>query len=190
MFKKIFTLSVIGILISFSISCNQKEIKTYYCAAEEGGVCNPNKDKEQDARLDDLNERLNNLTNSFNSTVATVNVLSGLVATLDASHYQAQIDAMNAQIGVLQSQATVIQSQVTTLSVQENVVEYIDVCGPKPGSYNEILLKTASGRYIAFFESGGSRFLTILSPGNFMTTDGTGCYFTINSSGALVNEHY
>jgi hypothetical protein len=69
-------------------------------------------------------------------------------------------------------------------------VEYIDPCGTLAGSYNEVLMKTKSGKVIAYFESGGNRFLTILKPNTlYSTTDNQHCKFKIDNSG-LITEQY
>lgn len=69
-----------------------------------------------------------------------------------------------------------------------SIVEMKDPCGDQSG-FDEVLLRTASGAWIAHFSSGQNQFLTVLTPGNYQTTDGTRCRFTLNSSGQIVNEY-
>lgn len=179
-FTKYLVLCTFAVLAT--IGCAKNERITYYCGTQEGVTCDPNKDSEQDKRLSELEKRLNELEVAFNSNVATVNALSALVSVLDANTYQAQIDSINSQISTLQGQTVVIQSQVTTLTVQENIVEFADPCGDDPGAFDEVILKTSSGKFVAYFESGGDRFLTILSNGSYRTTDNQRCNFTVNGS--------
>lgn len=172
---------ILAVLLLTVVGCTNKVQTTYYCGTQEGVLCDPNKDAEQDARLSELERRLNELQISFNSNVATINALSSLVSVLDAADYQDQIDAINAQISALQGQTVVIQTQVTTLSVQENIVEFIDPCGDGPG-FDEVILKTSSGKFVAYFENGGDRFLTVITNGSYRTTDAQRCNFTVSGS--------
>lgn len=61
------------------------------------------------------------------------------------------------------------------------VVELIDPCGAQPG-FNEVLLRMANGQLIAHYAQGNKQFLAVIGPGNYMTTDGHSCYFTIDSN--------
>lgn len=65
------------------------------------------------------------------------------------------------------------------------ILEVIDPCG-KEAAFDEVLIRTSNGQVFAYFESGGNRFLTALSPGDYVTTDGTGCYFRLNADGTVV----
>lgn len=69
-----------------------------------------------------------------------------------------------------------------------SVVEMLNPCGTQ-SQFDEILLKTASGKWIAHFSSGGNQFLTVITPGTYRTTDGTNCYFTLNNDGTITGEH-
>lgn len=60
------------------------------------------------------------------------------------------------------------------------VTEMLDPCGDESG-YDEILLRLANGALIAHYASGSQQFLTSIGPGNYVTTDGHSCYFTVNS---------
>jgi hypothetical protein len=69
-----------------------------------------------------------------------------------------------------------------------SIIEMKDPCGDQSG-FDEVLLKTASGSWIAHFASGQSQFLTVLTPGTYITTDGSHCYFTLNANGTITGEH-
>lgn len=61
------------------------------------------------------------------------------------------------------------------------VVEIVDPCGDDPGEFDEVLLRLSTGDLLAYFEdSGGKRFLSLIGPGNYMTTDKQSCPFTVN----------
>lgn len=84
------------------------------------------------------------------------------------------------------------QIELANLASEDTIVEYIYPCGKRTGYFEEILLRTKSGKYIAYFEETGSskRFLTLLQPNvSYRTTDAKKCYFSINNDGQLINEH-
>lgn len=155
-----------------TVGCSRYEVVSY----------NQAKDTEQDRRISELERQLSDLSSLFQSNVATVNALSALVSVLDQAQYQSQINSINSQIAALQQQAVSIQTQVVVLSTQDNVVEYVDPCGDNPNSFDEVILRTSSGRFLAYFESGGNRFLTMLSDGLYQTTDSQACRFTVSGN--------
>lgn len=72
-------------------------------------------------------------------------------------------------------------------------VAVIDPCGDAPGIVDEVLLKLADGTILASFSenaNGKNTRFALIGPGNYVTTDGSVCKFTINASGDIVNEHY
>jgi hypothetical protein len=71
--------------------------------------------------------------------------------------------------------------RLAELESQESIVEFIDPCGDYPGRFDEVLMVTSSGSYVAYFQSGGRRFLTVLPDGNYRTTDFQRCRFTISN---------
>lgn len=62
-----------------------------------------------------------------------------------------------------------------------SVVELINPCGDGPG-FDEVLLRLANGSIIAHYADGNKQFLATIGPGNYVTTDGQSCHFTIDSS--------
>lgn len=77
--------------------------------------------------------------------------------------------------------------------VEFAVVEMKDPCGDAPGIYDEILLKLGSGKLIASFSdnaNGQNTRFSVLTAGSYRTTDGSNCYFSVDSNNAVVNEHY
>lgn len=62
------------------------------------------------------------------------------------------------------------------------VVEIIDPCGNKPGHFDEVILRLNTGDLLAYFEENGKRFLSILTPGNYQTTDSQKCSFTVDNN--------
>ncbi len=61
------------------------------------------------------------------------------------------------------------------------ITEMIDPCGNQSG-FNEVLLRLANRTLIAHFSQGNKQFLTVIGPGNYITTDGHGCQFTVDNN--------
>lgn len=68
------------------------------------------------------------------------------------------------------------------------VVGLVDPCG-KQSSFDEVLLRLQNGDLLAHYASGNQQFLARISPGSYVTTDGTHCYFTVSNDGSITNEH-
>jgi hypothetical protein len=69
-----------------------------------------------------------------------------------------------------------------------SVVNLVDFCGDAPGVNDEVGLVLGNGKILVLFVSGGAgsmHFLTLLNPGNYVTTDGTSCHFTVNADGTI-----
>ncbi len=72
-------------------------------------------------------------------------------------------------------------------------VGLVDPCGDKPGVYDEVFLKLSNGLLLASFSdsaSGQNTRFSVIVAGSYVTTDGSGCNFTVDGSGNLTNEHY
>lgn len=69
-----------------------------------------------------------------------------------------------------------------------SITEIKDPCGDQSG-FDEVLLRTACGEWIAHFSSGNKQFLTILTPGTYSTTDQTRCAFSLDNTGNITNEY-
>lgn len=65
-----------------------------------------------------------------------------------------------------------------------NVAQIIDPCGDGPG-HDEILFVLGNGQIVAHYSSGPLQFLTVLSPGNYVTTDQQACNFTLTLEGTI-----
>lgn len=65
----------------------------------------------------------------------------------------------------------------------DGILEIIDPCGDHPNHFDEIIIRVSTNELFAYFEDGGNRrFLAILPPGNYRTTDRQKCDFTVTSS--------
>lgn len=71
---------------------------------------------------------------------------------------------------------------------QFNIVGTIDPCGTQ-STFDEVLLILANGQILAHYAAGARQFLTFVPPGNYTTSDGTNCHFTITTNNEVINEH-
>lgn len=62
----------------------------------------------------------------------------------------------------------------------DSVLEIIDPCGNQENQFDEIILRLSDGSLLCYFQSGDQRFLSLIGPGNYITTDNQSCYFTVN----------
>ena len=69
------------------------------------------------------------------------------------------------------------------------VAEVIDPCGQQTThGLDEVLLRLHSGDILAHFAQGDKQYLTILVKNkSYITTDGTGCKFTIDKEGKVID---
>ena len=162
----------------------------------------PEADLDQlDRRVTDLERRMLQLENVVTSNSALISLLeinlaslSSQLETLDTANaantaaisvLQAQMLAGQNQITSLQSGAVTLQAQTTALAMQDSVIDYLDCAVGNVidgNGFDEIILRTKSGKLVAYFESGGNRFLSVLVPGSYRTTDQQMCAFTVNAN--------
>lgn len=126
------------------------------------------------------------------------NVLTILQSTVTSNESTtlAAINNLNTQIAQIESRVTYNDTRIADmlldivrLQQQEDVLEYIIPCGDRANAFDEVIVRTSSGKLLAYFESGGNRFLTLLTPGNYNTSDGGNCKFTVNGLNQIVNAH-
>ncbi len=68
------------------------------------------------------------------------------------------------------------------------VLEVIDPCGDAPGIYDEVILRLANGQLLTSFSenaNGKNTRFSILTPGSYVTTDGSDCSFTVSADGSV-----
>jgi hypothetical protein len=74
-----------------------------------------------------------------------------------------------------------------------SVVAILNPCGDAPGIYDEVFLKMQNGTIVASFSdtaSGQNTRFSVLTPGNYETSDGDACYFTVDANNNITNEHH
>ncbi len=117
------------------------------------------------------------------------NATTGMQDHLDQSdeveQLQDQIDDLKQNQDLIETQIAELNAAIMEIRTQNRVVDYIDPCGDNVGQFDEILLVMSDGSIVAYFETGGNRFLSILPEnGRFTTTDSQRCSFS------MVNGEY
>ncbi len=65
------------------------------------------------------------------------------------------------------------------------LVEVVDPCGDTPNVIDEVVFRLPDNRVFAYFEASGNRYLAVLPAGNYRTTDGSSCNFTVTNDGGI-----
>lgn len=161
-----------------------------------------------DDTLNDNTTRVTFLEQSRLDLMAAIDSLNTLILSLqddqisDAttiSGLQTNVNSLNMQLAdtvveldELQGQYETILVQLATLQGYTNIVSIKNPCGNQ-GSHDEVFLRLSDGKYLASFSdniNGYNTRFSVLTNGNYMTTDGTHCYFSVDSDGTrLYNEH-
>lgn len=131
----------------------------------------------------DYTKSLSSLTNLLlqlqNDSSASAIMLTDLRAEIQqvAENVDRQQAIINDMVG-----------DITELQSQDTILEYILPCDERLGIYDEAIMRTKSGKLIAYFENGGDRFLTILTAGAYRTSDTKPqCQFTVDANLHIIN---
>lgn len=106
----------------------------------------------------------------------------------ELSGIKLDMEALNSRVEVVIEDMEGLNSLVTEhgtdIEALEEVIEssISEVVKPCPGA-KEVLLVTGDNRVIGYFEHGDKRYLSLLVDGNYRTTDGTRCNFSVANSG-------
>lgn len=146
-----------------------------------------------------LESQIAQLTNNLNllsSQVDTNNInVQNSINQLNVSinNLQSYLNNTNTQLSNQQTQINSMLVSIAQLQGYTNIVSIKDVCGDAPGKIDEVMLVLSNGKILSSFSdnsNGQNTRFALLSPGNFVTTDGSNCKFTVNNAGQIVNEYY
>lgn len=158
------------------------------------------------AELAQLNTAVEDLQEQVSPVSALGQSLAALQARLEAletkqglddTERQAEIQAALADFTVisqtLQTGVASALSQIAVLQGYTNIISVKDPCGKQGSVINEVFLKLSTGKFLASVSensSGKNTRFAVLEDGNFVTSDGTSCQFTVSNSGTVIsNEH-
>ena len=64
------------------------------------------------------------------------------------------------------------------------IKDIIDPCGSE-SAFDEVLLVFANGDILAHYAAGAKQHFSFIGPGNYITTDGTRCVFSVSEGGEV-----
>lgn len=177
--KKILAIMLLSMILT---GCGAADMLATQCGGELEAACTflfgeeHYDDSELSNRVDSNEDRLDVIEAEVNNLINQVTFLyeQDQITTEELNIQQAIINGILAELVLIND------------NIGLSIKEYIDPCGNGPG-YDEILLKLNDGKYIAYFESGNKRFLTILDKNVvYQTTDIQACQFYIDNSNSIV----
>lgn len=166
--NKILTITIIAL---FTAGCGITDRFNEACSGDLDNLCQAFFGVEEDREPTDyetdlyyqisiLEQELNNLQSSTENNAKEIELLELEIQNLEADLAEVQ----------------------TSL----RVTDIIDPCGDFSGKFDEVLLQLSNGAFVAYFKESGSReFLTVLTDGNYQTTDAQKCNFSIVSGNYL-----
>ncbi len=146
--------------------------------------------EENSQSIENIENQIQFLNNMVNLMTAQINSLETDIFVLSNTQQNntTVINTLQNNQNALQNQLNTVVADLAALEAQDTVVDYVDPCGDGPG-FDEIIMKTSSGKYVAYFQSGNGnnqkRHLTILTPGNYRTTDQQQCNFSVLANGTI-----
>lgn len=187
--KKYLILTVLlATTVAFS-GCGMAEDLTKRCGGYMDAMCDFvfGKDPEN---VEELQEMVKLLQEQLEASQTHVASLEALITTLQQNFNDnsEMIEVINTEIDQAQTNINDILIRLVSLEneVDDLYVELIDPCGDHPGYFDEVILKLPSGELVAYFKQSGSKeFLSVLTDGNYQTTDQQKCNFTVSGGEVL-----
>lgn len=181
------------LILPFLAACSMTESINRNCGGDLRTACDAAFGTQDRDNLDKQADIDRDQNTALAALRAQINVLD-----FQASNMQSQISLLtalessnNVDLTVLINQAQASANnalvQLAALQSEQRIVAVLDPCGDGSG-YDEILLRTSTNQLIAYFESGSTRFLTIVSPGSYQTTDSSSCPFTVNAQNQMCDS--
>jgi len=179
---KMKTKIILGLVLSVWVSaCEEKATFTFAC--EECVVEGPQGEAGfdgHDALIEVLPLAVSCVAGGYSLLTATDSNSNGLIDSTDKNY--SLVDVCN---GVAGSNGAVGPSGILVI---------VDPCSDFPGVHDEVLIRLADDRLLASFSNNFNgdytRFSILLAGNNFQTTDGSGCFFSVDVNNQLFNEHY
>ena len=174
-------LIALTVLLSL-VACGKRDPLPYSLAkgigAEESGDINRLKGEvaKTQRELELLRAQLSEIAASLETSVNALE-LSLQLAIVEGD--EATANTFTAQIEALQGQHDATVERLIALELEERVVEIFDPCPTVNGGHKEMLFKTSTGKVVGYFEHGNHRFLAVLKPGTYRTTDARNCQFVV-----------
>lgn len=208
--KDVVYLSFILILILLfltTVGCGVAEDLNQNCGGDLKELCHNvfggRKDRQQDEQIGQIDRRIVDLEVELGSLEDRLQLLGSLIEQNELSLEQinyivgsnaTSFSELHAVVEEMRAESNSLLLRIATLEGYTNIVEIHDLCGPKGSGVNEVLLKLSTGQYLASVsdhKNGKNTRLGLVKDGNWVTTDGTKCKFSVRNQGTEVfNEHY
>lgn len=166
---------LIILLILLNAGCGVGNMMSRECKGELEAVCVFLFGENEDQNNRNIENRVELIEGELEEMVVSfLNIHEELVSLQETSALT------SSEINNYQTVLNNLSLQIAEMYTDLRVSELVDPCGDHVNEYDEVLLKMSNGDYIAYFEVGGKRFLTILEENvNYRTTDKQKCDFKI-----------
>ncbi len=142
--------------------------------------------KDYDDRLDNVEDRLDDvevtLVELFNRDAFLASEIR--ITQSAVKDNQINIGIINAELLTLRDTLADHGFRIGELESNMNIKSVIRPCT----FAKEVLLQFDNGTVLAYFENGNNRYLSEISTGSYITTDGTGCRFSVSASGEVTSN--
>lgn len=205
--KLVLTLAILSLILG---GCGYQRTLRTHCHIGDTQTCDnlfgvnqEERDAQQDKEIESLQTMINELIKDVrvveqqaaqtNSMINMLNLLAQQQGA-DIASINQMLSDMHQDLATLEDKIAYEQTRINGLAIdvanlgaQDAVIESVYPCGDAPNKFDEALLRTRSGKLIAYFESSGNRFLTELTQGTYRTTDyAPYCNFTVNAQKQIV----
>lgn len=155
--RNLIVLVFLVILTFFATGCGQQSGVT---------VSHP----DYQGQIDDINNRLDDLTDRVAVFEMDLGNLESSVIQLgnDLDNFEHDLDQVEINV-------TDALNRISQLEGNTYIADIVKPCA----NAKEVLVVLSDGRIVAYFEQGNKRYLSLLGDGNYQTTDGTNCHFSI-----------
>jgi len=140
--------------------------------------------EDSDENIKDLQKEIDSLKENIEELKQDLNYKLTLLSNYD-NDTSTNLNNLLTSINQNNSSLTVLQNDLNSLDTLLNdfingYAVKIDPCGDNPNKYDEIILKLYDGTLLAVFKEG-EYFMSVLTNGNYQTTDKQKCNFTVNN---------
>jgi peptidoglycan hydrolase CwlO-like protein len=175
-------------------SLTNEEISDLQAQIDAMGAAIIENESSANSAIQGLSDTLSALTESnsqeHSAMQALIDSLQASVNNIysDNSSQASSIVALQSSLSSAQTTINNLSSQIITLQNNVNITQVVDPCGDTPNKYDEVIFKMSNGTYVASFSDNANGLNTrfsVLPVGNYQTTDGTNCRFSVNANGTL-----
>lgn len=141
-------------------------------------------------KVSNQDEQIRRLQRLLEQQITVSNQQAELLEQLLAADIgtQEDITEIYADLAAVQGNVNSLLVEVATLQGYKNIVAFIDPCGNHPTKIDEVLLSLSDGSTLVSFSDSSNGLNTrfsVLGAGNYVTSDGTNCHFSVLTNGSV-----